>query len=138
MYKAKLWDEDKLDIRSGSYSSLKYENIFSNDKQEDIKYHEQKYDSKEGNISSDYMRKQEEDDETKMHSENSSFLSEEDGERKEQEIKEDEIPFKAAKQLFNETRNETKTTEKKSDTKTIEDAIKKASEEESNIIVMES
>mgnify|MGYP001558798682 CR=1 FL=1 len=137
MYKAKLWDEDKWNIHSNSYNSSKYTNIFSDDKKEDIKYHEQKYGQSEKSLSSDYIRKEEQGDKEENKAEGIfEHLEEEKNER--QDIKEEEIPFKAAKQVFGEGGYETKKTEVRKDTKTIEDAIKKAIEEEKKVIIMDS
>lgn len=138
MYKIKLWDEDKWNIHSSSYNSSKYGNLTSEDKKEDKKYHEQKYGSKEKDVSSDYMRKEdakEKDDKDKTPE---IFDNLEEGKNKNQEIKEDEIPIKAAKQVFNESRYEAKKAEEKKDVKTIEDAIKKAIEEEKKVIILDN
>ena len=59
MYKAKLWDENKWNIHSSGYNSSKY-SAFSDGKKDDKKYSEQKYGQKEGDVSSDYVRKQDE------------------------------------------------------------------------------
>ena len=132
MYKAKLWDEDKWNIHSSSYSSSKYGNSSSEDKK-DIAYHEQKYGQKEKNTSSDYVKKEE----LEEREEKNKDVFDVEEEKKEQGIKEEEISVKAAKQVFEETRLETKKTENKKDIKTIEDAIKKAIEEEKKVIMMD-
>jgi len=129
MYKTKVWDEDKWNIHSSSYSPSKNEGISA-----DNKYHEQKY-GKEKNIPSDYMRR--EDEMEKEESKNQIFDDLWGGDSKKQEVKEDEIPFEAAKQIFDEKRHEAKTIEKKKDVKTIEEAIKKAIEEEKKVIVID-
>jgi len=95
MYKAKLWDEDKWDIHSSSYNSSKG-TTFSDDK----KYNKQEYGLKEKNDSPDYMRKEERKD--KDDKEKDIFSDELEEKNEKQEIKEDEIQFKAAKQIFNE------------------------------------
>ena len=137
MYKAKLWDEDKWNIHSSSYFSSKYVNIFSDDKKEDIKYHEQKYGSQKKNLSSDYLRKDDaRDNEENKNSSIFDNLEEEKNER--QELKEDEISFKVAKQIFNEMEVTPKTLEEKNNIKTIEEAIKKAIEEEKNAIIIDN
>lgn len=137
MYKAKLWDEDKWNIHSSSYNSSKYESIFAEDKKEDRKYHEQKYGSGEKSISADYMRKEEQRDKEENKAEGIfEHLEEEKNEK--QELKEDEITFKAAKQVFNSAKYETKKAEGRKDAKTIDDAIKKAIEYEKEVIIMDS
>mgnify|MGYP001613254758 CR=1 FL=1 len=136
MYRMKLWDEDKWNIHSGSYSSSKYSSLTSEDKKEDKKYHEQKYDAKEKNPSSDYLRKQEgKDNEDKENPSHFDELVED--EKKEQKIDDDELTFKAAKQVFDEKRHEPQKAKVKKDVKTIEDAIKKAVEEEKQVIIMD-
>lgn len=122
MYKAKLWDEDKWNIHSSSYASSKYGNIFSDGKKDDKKYHEQKYGTREKD----------------KKDENTIFSDIEEDKKEEQDIKEDEIPFKAAKQLFSENNYENKKSEQKQDIKTIEDAIKKAIEEEKKVVIMDN
>ena len=138
MYKAKLWDEDKWNIHSSGYNSSKYGgNIFSEGKgKEESKYHEQKYGSEEKSLSSDYMKKEERDslDEKKK---DSMFEELEDDKKKNEKINDDDIPFKAAKQIFNEGRYEIRKENKKKETESIEDAIKKAIEEEKKVIVMD-
>ena len=59
---------------------------------------------------------------------------------KEQEVKTEELPIKAAKQIFSERNQslEPKNIEKKKEVKTIEDAIKKAIDEEKKIIVIDT
>ena len=135
MYKAKLWDEDKWNIHEkSSYSSSKYGSIFSEGKKEDKKYHEQKYGSEGKDVSSDYMRKED----TKEKEEKKDNLFEEEEQKKEKgEIKEEEIPFKAAKQIFAEHQKEGKKDSGKKDIDSIEEAIKKAIEEEKKVIMMD-
>ena len=130
MYKAKLSEEDKWNIHSSSYHSSKYANDLINDKKDDKKYHEQKYGSKEKNASSDYIKKEE--------SKNQGIFEDLEEEKKEQEMKEDDIAFKAARQVFNESKYETKQPQEKKDVKTIEDAIKKAIEDEKKVIIMDN
>lgn len=55
-----------------------------------------------------------------------------------QEIKDEEIPFRAAKLVFNDGKFEAKKPEFKKDVNTIEDAIKKAIEDEKKVIIMGS
>ena len=145
MYKAKLWDEDKWNIHSSSYNSSKY-SAFSDGKKDDKKYNEQKYAQKEGNVSSDYTRKQDEKEKDDKDKANIFGDFEEESNASERtrsqltekpEISEEEIPFKAAKQVFNEARFGPKKDIPKKDDKTIEDAIKKAVEEEKKVIVMD-
>jgi len=140
MYKAKLWDEDKWDIHSKSYSSSKYSSsISAEDKKEDKKYHEQKYGQKEENSGSDYMRK---DDKKKEDKEkNPSPFDElvEEGKKEDwQKTENEEIPLRAAKQIFSEAKFEAGKQEQKKDEKTIDDAIKKAIEDEKRVIIMDS
>lgn len=137
MYKIKLWDEDKWNIHSSTYNSSKYANTGLDDKKDDKKYHEQKYGLKEKEAGSDYMKKQDEK-EKEDKEKNPSIFDDIEEEKKEQKIEDEEITFKAAKQVFDEKKYETKKTEIKKDIKTIEDAIKKAIEEEKNVIVMDN
>ena len=58
-------------------------------------------------------------------------------EKKEKELKEEDIQFKAAKQVFSEAQREVRQ-EKRKDLNTIEDAIKKAIEGEKSVIIMDS
>ena len=137
MYKIKLWDEDKWNIHSSSYNSSKYSSTLSDGKKNDRKYNEQKYGQKEMDISSDYIKKQDEkekDDKDKT----SIFEDLEEGKNEKPEMKEDEVTFMAAKQVFNEKRYEIKKAERKKDIDSIEDAIKKAIEEEKKVIVMDN
>ena len=136
MYHAKIWDEDKLNIHAASYGSSKYGNIFKDDqKKDDVKYHEQKYGSKEGDVSSDYMKK--EDAKEKEEKKQEGIFENFEEEKKEKELKEEDIPFKAARQVFSEAQREIKQ-EKRKDLNTIEDAIKKAIEGEKSVIIMDS
>lgn len=134
MYKAKLWDEDKWNIHSGSYGSSKYS--FSGGKGDEKAYNEQKYGAKGKNVSSDYMRKEERAGEEK---ENANILEDLEEENKAQEIKEEEIQFKAARQVFAESRQNLadRITAKKREIKTIDEAIKKAIEEEKKVVIMD-
>ena len=137
MYKVKLWDEDKWNIHSSSYNSSKYSSTLSDGKKDDRKYNEQKYGQKEKDVSSDYARKQ--DEKEKEDKDKTSIfedLKEEKNEK--QEMNEDDIPFKAARQVFNEKRYKTQKAERKKDINSIEDAIKKAIEEEKKIIIMDN
>jgi len=99
MYKAKLWDEDKWNIHSNSYNSSKYTSIFSEDKKDEQAYHEQKYGSGEKNPASDYMRKEEQKDKEESKAEG-IFEHLEEEKKEKHNIEEDEIQFKAAKQIF--------------------------------------
>src|SRR3989344_2887520 len=110
MYKAKLWDEDKWNIHSSSYGSSKYGKTIINDKSDDKKYNKQRYGTKEKDVSSDYIRKEE------REKENANIFDNLEEEKNNQEIKEDEIPFKAAKQVFAE--NQHKIITKKKEVKT--------------------
>lgn len=133
----KLWDEGKWNIHSSSYNSTKYSSAFSEDRKEDKKYHEQKYGSKEKSASSDYMRKHEEKDEKEKNPSHFDVAIEEKNEKK-QDLEEESVPFKAAKELFNESGYETKKSEKKKEINSIEEAIKKAIEGEKEVIVMDN
>lgn len=139
MYKMKMWDEDKWNIHSGSYnSSSKYGNLNSEGKRDEQKYHEQKYGSKEKDDSSDYMKKEEKSKEGKeKNPSHFDELVEEEKKGGMQKAEEEDITFRAAKQIFNEARFEQKKDMPKKDEKTIEDAIKKAVEEEKKVIVMD-
>ena len=134
MYKAKLWDEDKWNIHEG-YKSSKYGTALPSDKKDDKAYHEQKYGS-EKNLSSDYMKK--EDAKEKEESKKDALFEELEGEKKKEEIKEDELPFRAARQIFSEHKDEPKKEHGKNDKNNIEDAIKKAIEEEKKVIMMDN
>ena len=81
-----------------------------------------------------------EDAKEKEDEEKSSIFEELEEKTDKQEMKEDEIQFKAAKQLFDEKRYETKKIkiEKKKNIKTIEEAVKKAIEEEKKVIIMDN
>jgi len=135
MYHAKIWDEDKWNIHSSSYNSSKYVNTDSPDSKDDKKYHEQKYGLKEKNLSSDYMRKEEGKEKEENKPDVFDNLEEE---KKEKEIKDEELPFAAAKQVFSESQHEAQKPKQKKDISTIEDAIKKAIEEEKKVIVMDN
>ena len=135
MYHAKIWDEDKLNIHSKSYGSSKYGNIFKDGKKEEDKaYHEQKYGQKEGSSSSDYVKKEEQKEKDEKKDDFFDAIGEDKKEKN--ELKEEDIPFKAAKQVFSENRDKPKA-EKKKDLSSIDDAIKKAIEQEKKVIVMD-
>ncbi len=135
MYKAKLWDEDKWNIHSESYGSSKYASNAPSDKKEDKEYHKQKYGSEGKNLSSDYMKNEGQTEEDKK---DENILGDLEGEKKEnKEISEEEIPFRAAKQIFEEHKPEQKKEGHKKNIKTIDEAIKKAIEEEKKVIVMD-
>jgi len=144
MYKIKLWDEDKWNIHSSSYNSSKYENLAAVDKGEKA-YHEQKYGSEGKSTSSDYLKKEE--DKSLSESDNAKIQDlpefSEDEQKIWQKAEEEELPFKAAKQIFSENKNAKKSakhglSDAKADAETIEDAIKKAIEEEKKVIIMDS
>lgn len=138
MYKVKLWDEDKWDIHSGSYSPSKYGSAFSDDKKDDKKYHEQKYGQKEKDVSSDYMKRQDEKEKEEKDRSHGIFEEMEEEKDRKQELKEEEIPLKAARQVFDEGRHGLKKTSGRKDVKTIEDAIKEAIEEEKKVIIIDN
>ena len=136
MYRGKLWDEDKWNIHEG-YKSSKYGSILPSEKKDGKLYHEQKYGSSEKNLSSDYMRK--EDTKEKEENKKDALFEELEEEKKSKEnVKEEDIQFKAAKQIFVEHRDEIKKESNKKDKSTIEDAIKKAIEEEKKVIMMDN
>ena len=136
MYKAKLWDEDKWNIHEG-YKSSKYGSAPASDKKEAKDYHEQKYGSSEKSLSSDYIRK--EDAKEKEENKKDALFEELEKEKKgKEEVEEDEIQFKAARQIFSEHKTEAKKEPDKKDKSTIEDAIKKAIEEEKKVILMDN
>jgi hypothetical protein len=153
MYKIKLWDEDKWNIHSSSYNPSKYGNSAAADKSGEGKaYHEQKYGSEGKSLSSDYLKKEgDKQDKSLSESNNANtgigdspeFLLN-DEQKLGQKAEEEELPFKAAKQIFKENKNPKNATnsflpesKSKTDVKTIEDAIKKAIEEEKKVIVMD-
>ena len=145
MYKIKLWDEDKWDIRSSSYNSSKYGNLSAADKGGEGKtYHEQKYGSEGKSPSSDYLKKEEDKENTNIKNQDSPEFLLNDEQKIEQKTEEEELPFKAAKQIFSENKNTEKSakqiflSDEKTNAKTIEDAIKKAIEEEKKVIIMDS
>ena len=138
MYKLKLWDEDKWDIHSSSYNSTKYSVPASDDKKDGKKYHEAKYATGEKNMSSDYMRS-EDAKEKDEKSKSSAVENWEEDKIEPREIKEEDISFRAAKQVFDEKKFEAKDSKKhQTDFNTIEDAIKKAIEEEKKVIILDN
>ncbi|MBI3027338.1 hypothetical protein HYY70_04435 [Candidatus Woesearchaeota archaeon] len=141
MYKMKLWDDDKWNIHSSSYNAAKYSNTISNDKKEGKNYHEQKYGANEKNPGSDYMKKEESREKEEKNA--SHAFDELDEEKKEQKAEENDIQndiqFKAARQIFSESKFEIKKEEaRKKNATTIEDAIKKAIEEEKEVIIIDN
>lgn len=134
MYKPKIWDEDKLDIHSSSYNSKKYSSSPPGDKK-DKEYHEQKYGSKDKNPSSDYMKREEREE--KEEKKDELFEDVEKEKKEDANLTEEEIPLKAAKEIFEESKREAKKPAKK-DINSIEDAIKKAIEQEKKVIVMDN
>ena len=131
MYKAKLWDEDKWDIHSEGYNSSKYNAGAGKDEK---KYHDRTYNSKEKDLSFDYIKKE---DSKEKEDKKKEELFDAAEEKKKEEIKDEEIPFRAARQVFNEMQKEMKKPAQKKDVSSIEDAIKKAIEEEKKVVVME-
>ena len=131
MYKGKLWDEDKWNIHSEGYHSSG-----GSAGNNEPKYHEQKYGSAEKDASSDYIKKQDSADKDEKKKEELSDF-EEELKTKNESNKEEDIAFKAAKQVFAENRLDTKKQERKKDLNSIEDAIKKAIEDEKKVIVMD-
>ena len=106
------------------------------DKKDEVKYHEQKYGTAEKEVSPHYSRKEETREKDKDKN-NNVFEDLEEGKKGKLDIPEDELPVKAARQLFNETRLQKNDPKQDAETKTIEDAIKKAIEEEKQVIIMD-
>jgi len=131
MYKAKLWDEDKWNIHSESYNSSRYSSGAGKDEK---KYHDQTYGSKDGNLSSDYLKKEDSKEKEDKKKEEQFDAAEE---KKKEEIKDEDIPFRAARQVFSEAQKEIKKPAQRKDVNSIEDAIKKAIEEEKKVIIMD-
>ena len=133
MYTSKLWDEDKWNIHSSSYSSQKYGSAIS-EKKESSEYHHKSYGLKDSN--SDYFRKQNEDNLSKKQKEQ----TEESEEETAQDIKEEDIHFRAARQIFNKESIPQKNSTKR-EFYSIEDAVKqaisKAIKEEKELIVVQ-
>ena len=138
MYKRhSIWDEDKWDIHSKNYGSSVSGDILSGDKKDAINYHEQKYGSSDKESSSDYIRKN--DEHEKDEDKSTGVFAELEEEKKEEaQLSEDEIPFKAASQVFSENREKLKSHPKKDAKSTIEDAIKNAIEDEKKVIIMDN
>jgi hypothetical protein len=138
MYKSNLWEEDKGSVVK-NYGSSSYDSGEGGAK--DIKYHESdsaKYGS--GDVSSDY-RKNEESDEKRDEEKKDIFGEEEEENKKEDKITDEEIPFRAAKQVFAEAKMHEMIKEKKTrkkDKNSIEDAIKKAIDQEKKVIIMDN
>ena len=137
MYKVDLWAEDKWNIHSSSYSSSKYDNSFSDDKKDDAKYHQQGYHDREKNLSSDYLRNESERKDNKGD-ESSDLMDELQDDSKTQELSDENINFKAAREVFNDASHKLPKKIVKKDTKTIEDAIKKVIEEEKQVIIIDN
>ncbi len=134
MYHAKIWDEDKWNIHSKSYSSAKYSASSSADKDMRL-YHEQKYGSQEKNSSSDYHKKEETlEKEKRADAEDLKAFEQ----KKEPDEKEEEIVVKAAKQLFSEKKFNSKNKAVKAEFSTIDDAINRAISQEKKVIIMDS
>ena len=127
MYKSN-WDTEKL---SHSYKASKYQHEHKEGEKE--KYHDAKYGADEPG-KSDYMRldqQKKKEDEKK----DDFFNQLEDDKKKEQ--KEEDIQFKAAKQIFNEHKDEPAKAQKKKEVNSIEEAIKKAVEDEKKVIILD-
>ena len=88
-----------------------------------------------GSASSDYVRNKENKDRDEEKKEN---LFEED-EKKNENTKDEDISFTAARQVFNQNREEQKEhrEEKKKNISSIEEAIKKAIEDEKKTIILD-
>ena len=135
MYHSKLWDEDKWNIHSSSYNSSKYTSGPSEGKKDDKEYHEQKY-GQEKDLSSDYMKK--EDAKEKDEKKKDDLFEELEGKNEKKELKDEDIQFTAAKQVFSEHQHEAKKEQTKKSINSIEEAIRKAIEEEKKVILMDS
>ena len=133
MYNIDLWDKEKWNIHSDSYNPSKYGGILSDDKNEDKVYREQKYGAREKNISSDYMRS-EENKERSEKDKGQIFNELEEDKNEKQSVEEDSLQFKAASQISEENKNTQKFDKKIF--ASIEEAIKKAVEEEKKVIIM--
>ena len=136
MYKSKNWDEDKLDIHSSGYGSSKYGSTSSGN---DKGYHSAKYGSEGKSASSDYHRNEKREDDEKKPDVFSNLIDEKPGKKYEKSNEED-VQFKAAKQVFSEHMMDAqkKERETRKDIKSIEDAIKMAIESEKNAIISDN
>ncbi len=121
------WNTEKLDH---SYAAS---NSNAGDFKSDFKYNESRYGSDDKSSSQDYSRK---DEESKMDGKKSG-LEESFSEQKKDDIQDDEIPFHAARQVFSGQKFEQKIARKHSK-KSIEDAIRKAIEEERNVVIADN
>ena len=127
MYRSKIWDDDKWNIHSNSYGSSKYSNSEQKNKN-DQKYEEQRYGPRKKSLSSDSTKKEYE----REKGAKPDVLKGDKGAQNDS-LNEAEIPLRAAKEIFNENAAEKKP-EIKKDTKSIEEAIKKAIEDEKKVI----
>jgi len=125
MYKAN-WDTEKL---QHGYKSAKY----GQEHAEKEKYHDQKYGSSEDN-KTDYMRL---DQQKKKDDEKKEDLLAQLEEGKKEDKKDEDIQFKAARQIFNEHKDEPQKLQGKKNINSIEEAIKKAVEEEKKVIILD-
>lgn len=117
MYQSKSWDDD---THSGGYkSSSKYSSNSPEGKKSIYGQHKNSSEKKNSEYSSQKNMRQ-------MPQKPSQKDT----------VREEEIPLIAAQQIFNESQNEAKISSKK-ETKTIEEAIKKAIEDEKNVFVMD-
>lgn len=125
MYQPKPWEPSE---QHAGY------NILLGDKKDRKYRQEEKYGSEKGPGSEYNSNKgQKEKDEKK-----GSFFEEAEEQKKNEEMKEEDIPFRAAKQVFAETMKEQHTKEhKKKSISSIEEAIRKAIEDEKKIIMMD-
>ena len=124
MYQPKPWEQGEQHAGYGILMGGK----------KDKKYHHQdKYDSEKGPGSEYNSNKGSKEKDEKKES-----LFEEEEQKKNEEIKEEDIPFRAAKQVFAETMKEQQTKDhKKKNLSSIDEAIKKAIEDEKKIIMMD-
>lgn len=107
MYNSKFSDDDNAQYAgTAKYSSSKYHNIHSDSKKDDKDYHEENPNPFAENPAREELKEEENED----------------------------LGFKAAKQLFNETRQGDGKLQKKKIASSIESAIKKAIEEEKNFL----
>ena len=136
MYHADIWDHEKLDGKSGYSSNSKYGSIFSEGKKDDLKYNDSKYGS-ESESNSDYFKKQDLKEDDKKEKENTGLWEQVEDKKQNLGESEQDLPKKAAQEIFNETQKEMKDTKSKKNSKSIEEAIQKAIKQEKDVIMMD-
>ena len=122
MYQPKPWEQNDH-AGYGSHSSAK-----------EKKYHkEERYGS--GNPGSEYMKTPDSGD---KDDKKESIFEDTEELKKDEELKEEDIIFKAAKQVFAETQEQRRDKgQKKKSLDSIEEAVKKAIEDEKKVIMMD-